>query len=619
MLHGMELKLAFIGFAGIAAQWLAWRFNLPAIAVLLLAGLLAGPFTGFLDPAADFGDVYKPVITLSVALILFEGGLTLNFRQIRETSTAVRRIIIAGGPLVWLFGTLAGHFAGGLSWQTAIILGALLVVTGPTVIMPLLRQAGLKQRPASLLRWEAIINDPIGALLAVISFEVFLVLNNVNEVDNLLVNGLIAALIALPGAWFFAKGIAWLFIYGHIPEFLKAPVLIAAAVSASAITNHFLEEAGLLTVTVMGIALANARLASLTEMRRFKETITVLLVSVVFILMTASLQLETILSLGWDAVAFVLATLFVVRPLAIFIATINAGLTWQERLLTAWIAPRGVVAVAVAGLFGSSLVNQGIEDGGRMIAYTFAVVAATIILHGFSLPLLARLLDLRVTTKPGILFVGSSPWTIAFAGKLQSLDVPVLLADHNWNRLQQARSISLPSYYGDVLSENAHHEINLSQWDAVIAASDNEAYNALVCTELGPDIGRTNVFQIGARSSIGRERGLHFTVGGRQLMESGMEFEELNDRLREGWQFISVRLSKDTHYGSVTDRFGEKDQLICWMRPSGDFVFPGRTDEVHPPEEATLVIFGPGDNGLRKSNGNSPSNALQDGDSENGQ
>ena len=258
-MHGIEMKLALVGLAGIAAQWISWRFSLPAIALLLLTGLAAGPLTGLLDPVRDFGEVYRPVISLAVAIILFEGGLTLNLKEIRETSKAVRRIIIIGGPLVWLFSTLSAHYAGGLSWQTAILLGAILVVTGPTVIMPLLRQARLQKRAASLLRWEAIVNDPIGALLAVLSFEIFLVINNVHEAENLLFNGLIAALLALPGAWLFSKFIVWLFLRGHIAEYLKAPFLLVAALIANTVTNLFLEEAGLLTVTVMGIILANSR------------------------------------------------------------------------------------------------------------------------------------------------------------------------------------------------------------------------------------------------------------------------------------------------------------------------------------------------------------------------
>lgn len=592
-MHLIELKLALIAFAGIAAQWLAWRVYFPAIVLLLFTGLIAGPFTGFLNPVEDFGDVYRPVIALAVAIILFEGGLSLNFSEIRETSKAVRRIILIGGPLTWLFGTLAAHFIGGLSWQTSILLGAILIVTGPTVIIPLLRQARLTPRAASLLRWEAIINDPIGALAAVLSFELFLVINNVHAAENLLGNTVLAALIALPGAWLLAKGLVWLFIRGHIPEFLKAPVLIVTAIAANSLTNLFLEEAGLLTVTVLGIVLANSRIASLAEMRRFKETITILLVSGVFILLTASLKMETLTALGWDAVAFVALILFVVRPLAIFIATTGAGLSWQERLLSAWIAPRGIVAVAISGLFGSTLVARGVEDGDRMIAYTFAVVAATIILQGLSLPILARVLRLRSTEKPGILFVGASKFSAAFAEKLQSLDVPVMIADDNWDRLRHARASNLPTYFGGVLSEHAHHNLNLKAWAAVIAASDNQAYNALVCTEFGPEIGRSNVFQIGHREGEGSREDLHFTVGGRPLMRPGLDYEALQERLDAGWGFQSTVLEEKTELDVFRASQPEDTHLLLWFEPGGEFVFSTNDTKAVPGKGHVVVTFGP--------------------------
>ncbi|MGB7285624.1 MAG: sodium:proton antiporter [Salaquimonas sp.] len=591
-MHSIELKLALIGFVGIAAQWIAWRIHLPAIALLFLAGLIAGPFTGYLNPAADFGDVYRPMISLAVAIILFEGGLTLNFKQIRETSKGVRRIILFGGPMVWALGTLAGHYVGGLSWQTAILLGAILIVTGPTVIMPLLRQARLKSRPASLLRWEAIVNDPIGALCAVISFEIFLVLNNVHNAENLITHGLAAGLIALPGAYFLAKGLVWLFINGQIPEFLKAPVLVATALAANAVTNMFLEEAGLLTVTIMGITIANSRMASLAEMRRFKETITIMLVSAVFILLTASLQMETILSLGWEAAAFVFAILFVVRPVAIFLATIGAGLSWQERVLSAWIAPRGIVAVAVAGLFGATLVEQGIEDGNKMIAYTFAVVASTIVLHGFSLPILARLLDLRSAAKPGILIVGGSPWSVAFAERLNALEIPTMIADENWNHLRHARSKNLPTFFGDVLSEHAHHEINLNVWGSVITATDNDAYNALVCTEFGPEIGRNRVFQIGDRGGENHKRELHFTVGGRSLTKPGHDYSELNERLRDGWTFNATRITNEFSFEEYTQSRPEASIILFWIKSGGEFVFATTNPNSTPQIGARIISFG---------------------------
>lgn len=599
-MHDIELKLALLGFAGIAAQWIAWRIHLPAIVLLLIIGLIAGPVTGYLNPAIDFGDVYKPVISLCVAIILFEGGLTLNFKEIAETSTAVRRIIIFGGPMVWALGTLAGHYIGGLTWQTAILLGAILVVTGPTVIMPLLRQARLKPRPASLLRWEAIVNDPIGALLAVVSFEIFLILNNAGDAEHFLTNGAIAAVIALPGAYFLARFLAWIFTNGHVAEFLKAPVLVAVAVAASSFTNIFLEEAGLLTVTVMGITLANSRMASLTEMRRFKETITILLVSGVFILLTASLKISTMQGLGWEVVGFVAAMLFVVRPVAIFIATIGSGLTWQERLLSAWIAPRGIVAVAVAGLFGATLVEQGISDGEKMVAYTFAVVAATILLHGFSLPILARILNLKSAAKPGILLIGGSPWSTALASKLLATEIPVQIADENWNHLKSARAQNIPTYYGDILSEHAHHEINMASWASVITATDNDAYNALVCTELGPEIGRGNVFQIGHREGGGNKRELHFTLGGRPLMRPGFDFTELDDKIQNGWVFSSSILTKEYDYNDHLETIDDEAIILFWSRANGSLIFPSINPNAVPGEGDLIITFGQKNNPATK-------------------
>lgn len=595
-MHDVGIKLALIGFAGIAAQWLAWRIHLPAIALLLVAGFVCGPLTGFIDPIHDFGEVYRPVVSLAVAIILFEGGMTLNFSEIRETSKAVRRIIIIGGPIVWLLGSFAGHYIGGLTWQTAIVLGAILVVTGPTVIMPLLRQANLKSRPASLLRWEAIVNDPIGALFAVIAFEIFLVLNNVHDAENFIAKALLALIVAGPLAWAFAKLIIWAFIRGHVPEFLKAPVLVTCALIAFAATNLLLEEAGLLTVTVMGITMANSRIASLTEMRRFKETITVLLVSAVFIMLTASLKMETLYELGFEALFFVGAILFIVRPIAIFLATIDTGLSWQERLLTMWIAPRGIVAVAVSGLFGAALVDQGVADGGKMLTYTFAVVAASILLHGFSLPILAKLLSLKSAERPGILFVGSSQWSSTFAEKLQSMEIPVLIADNNWNRLQYARSKNIPVFFGDALSESAHHHLNLQKWSKVIAATDNDAYNALVCTEFGPEIGRSNVFQIGDRSvSEGESKrsDLHFTLGGRQLTKPGLNFTDLRRKTDRGWAFSSTQITPEFTYEDFLQSREEGTIVLFWQKPGGTFNFQSNNEGSEPGDGNVIVTFGP--------------------------
>lgn len=580
------LKLAVVGIAGIAAQWFAWRLHLPAIVLLLVAGFVAGPATGFLNPAEDFGSIYRPMVSIAVAIILFEGGLTLNFKEISETSTAVRRIIMYAGPLTWGMAAYAAHHIGGLSWPTAIVLGAILVVTGPTVIMPLLRQAQLDARPASLLRWEAIVNDPIGALFAVVAFEIIMVYIGLHQVDNLVLLVVIGFGLAIGGGWAAAKLIVWSFVRGHVPEFLKAPVLLTSVVAVYAATNMVLEEAGLLTVTVMGMVLANSRIASLTDMRRFKETITTLLVSGVFIILTASLSIDDIRSLDWRAALFVAALLFVIRPVAILLATIRSGATIQERLLSAWIAPRGVVAVAVSGLFGTLLADIGVEDAGRMVAFTFAVVVTTIVLHGFTLAPLASFLKLKKASKPGILIVGGSRWSTALAVKLKEAEVPVMLADQNWNHLAEARLANIPVYFGEVLSESAHHSIDPKRFSNLIATGDNDAYNALVCTDFGPELGRSHVYQIGRIDEKAR-KALSFTLGGRSLTKTPVSFLDLREKLLQGWTFQLTRLTDEFNWEAYEASRPEGALILLWIKPSGTIVFastsatsPGQNDRI---------------------------------------
>jgi hypothetical protein len=234
----------------------------------------------------------------------------------------------------------------------------------------------------------------------------------------------------------------------------------------------------------------------------------------------------------------------------------------------------------------------GVPDGEKMIAYTFAVVASTIVLHGFSLPILAKTLDLKSSSKPGILIVGGSPWTTAFAEKLQSLEIPLLIADSNWNHLRGARSKNLPTFYGDVLSEHAHHEINMGVWATVITMTDNDAYNALVCTEFGPEIGRGNVFQIGSRGGENAKRELYFTRGGRPLFKPAMEFTELQSNLREGWVFSSTALTKEMNFEKFKAARPENSVILFWFKPGGAFVFPATNPNSTPGDGSIIISFG---------------------------
>uniref|UniRef100_UPI003563815C cation:proton antiporter n=1 Tax=Actibacterium sp. TaxID=1872125 RepID=UPI003563815C len=511
------MAFALIGGLGVGSQWLAWRLRMPAIVLMLLAGLAVGPGLGLFDPARDIGPLVGPMISLAVAIILFEGGLTLNLHSLADAAVGVRRLVIIGAPLGWLASALTLHYVAGLGWEAASVFGGIMIVTGPTVIAPLLRTARLKRRPAALLQWEAIVNDPVGALAAVLAFESVVVLQTALTVEHALMALVVgigfAALIGLAAGW----GLSTAFRRAWVPEYMKVPALFALLLAVFALSDTVLHESGLLAVTVMGLYIANADLPSYAELRRFKEHATVLLVSGVFILLAASMKIETLTALDWRALAFVAAVILVARPFTVLIALAFSAIPWRERFLVALTGPRGVVLVAVAGLFGDRLAALGIADGARIGALAFALVAATVVLHGFTLAPLARFLGLTGGEVPGVMLVGASNWTLGFAETLQKAGVPVLIVDANRSRLRAAREAGLPTFFGDILSESAEANIELASYGIIVAASDNDAYNTLVATDLAPEFGRENVHQLKRAGQDISRHALPATLGGKKI------------------------------------------------------------------------------------------------------
>ncbi|MDX1269555.1 MAG: cation:proton antiporter, partial [Oceanisphaera sp.] len=295
----LPLALAVILASGIFCQWLAWRFRLPAIVLLASAGLLLGPFTGWIQPQEDFGGGLSAVIPLFVAVILFEGGLNLELHELRGAAQVVRRLTSVGVLLAWLAGSLTAHWVGGLSWPVALLLGAILVVTGPTVIIPLLKHANINRRTASYLKWEGIINDPLGVLLAVLVFQYFVYSGNGVALQSVLGSLVLAVAVAVALGGGLGYGLGYAFRRSWVPEYLKAPVIIAWVILINALSNLVQHESGLLAVTIMGVVMGNMGLRSIDEMRRFKEYITILLVSFLFVVLTASLDPDLLTHLNW--------------------------------------------------------------------------------------------------------------------------------------------------------------------------------------------------------------------------------------------------------------------------------------------------------------------------------
>jgi NhaP-type Na+/H+ or K+/H+ antiporter len=582
---------AVIGVAGVGAQWLAWRFRLPAIVLMLAAGLILGPVTGILVPTRDLGVIIQPMIALAVAVILFEGGLTLSFKQLADARPAVKRLVYIGAPLGWILSSLALVFGAGLGWQSAIVFGGIMIVTGPTVIAPLLRQAKLTTRPAQILQWEGIVNDPIGALVAVIALEIVLVTQTGmtwgEAFGQLLFGAGFAALIGVLAGFMVIQS----FRRGWVPEYMKVPLLFVAVLAVFSGADSLLHESGLLAVTVMGLVIANADLPSYHELHRFKEHATILLVSGVFILLAAGISFDTLAQLNWwRAGLFVAMVVLIARPLTVLISLLGTRLPMKERLLIAFTGPRGVVLVAVSGVFAERLVAEGIEDGALIAPLAFVLVLVTVILHGFTLAPFARRLGLTSGEKPGLIIVGGSLFATGLAKALEKAGVNVLITDPNRDHLRTARAAGVPTFYGDILGELAEHNVEFIAYTGILSASDNDAYNTLVATDLAPEFGRENIWQLARHKEDRARHALPSQLGG-QTIEGNRTLAQYLELIGEGWTFRTTRLTEE--YRLDQWREGRSERISLAVVQADRLWFIGNEDELADKPDVRIVAMLP--------------------------
>jgi NhaP-type Na+/H+ or K+/H+ antiporter len=594
MKEHLILVFMLIGFVGIGAQWLAWRLRLPAIILLILGGLIVGPGLGWIQPSKDLGNLLQPIIGLAVALILFEGGLNLRWHEYKETGVNVNRLVSIGLLLTWLLSSLAAHYLGNLSWPVAILFGAIIIVTGPTVIIPLLKQARLQRRGAALLKWEGIINDPIGALIAVLVFEYFAASEHHPELadmaGNLGLAILVSSLIGIAAGY----ALGWSFRRDHVPEFLKSPVMLVSVIIVYTAVNHVQEEAGLLAVTIFGVVLGNQELRSIEELRRFKEYITILLVSGVFVMLTADIDISILSMLNWNSVALLICIVFVVRPLTVYLSTIGTGIAWQDRTLLAWIAPRGIVAAAVAGIFAPQMVDRGYEGAEQLLPLVFSLIVITVVLHGLSIKWLARKLGLAAENPHGLLIVGASPWSVELAKIIQERNVPVILSDSSWHHLRFARMTGVSTHHGEILSERSEEKLELNAMSHVLAATANDAYNALVCTRFAPEFGRNSVFQLPhlEKHEVDK-KAMARTIRGRIAFGENARYEDLMRRHYQGWVFRKTLLSENYDYQTLLKEKNENTILIAIVDDQGEIKFYPIDESVEPETGDTVISFGP--------------------------
>jgi NhaP-type Na+/H+ or K+/H+ antiporter len=584
MAEALAIGVLTVLVGGVTVQWLAWRFRVPAIVLLLAVGLLAGPVFGIIHPSRAMGATLSPLVGLAVCIVVFEGGLALNIRELRAAGEGVLRLTVVALPISFVLGTLAARACTGMAWGAATLYGAITVVTGPTVILPLLRHTRLDRRVASFLKWEAIVNDPIGALLAAVVLDVATTHGaGFEDVATRVVAGAAFAVALGIGA---ALLVRFLFTRDLMPEPLKTPVLLALAMGVYVLGNLGVSEAGLIAATVFGMMLANLRVPGIAELRRFKESLVVLIVSVLFITLAANLDRHVLTQLSWPLIGLTTVMLVIIRPTAIGLATLRSGLSWQERAITGWIAPRGIVAAAVAGVAGLRLQAAGVPGAALVMPAVFALITATVILHGFSLGPLAQLLKLRLGSNPGLAIVGASDWSTGLAACLAEAGVSVLLVDTYAGALAPARALGLPVLQAELLSEHGEEALESRAIDWVLAATPNDIYNGLVCARLGGELGRERVFQTGPTGGLDPHRWVSRDWRGKVLGAPPWEASALSGRYAAGWRFAVVTVADE---GVVPDG---RVPLI-YVR-NGTITLVSVEDEAMPRAEAgdKAVVFG---------------------------
>jgi NhaP-type Na+/H+ or K+/H+ antiporter len=592
-MEDIGLAIALILLVASLCQWLAWRVRLPAILFLLLAGMLAGPVFGVLDPDALLGDFLMPTVSLSVAIILFEGSLTLDFREIRGFSQVVQRMITVGALITWLVVAVGTRMVFGFSWEISALFGAVVIVTGPTVIVPMLRTVRPNRKLANILRWEGIAIDPVGALMAVLTFEFILAATMQAALGDVVLLFLQAVLAgSLIGV---VAGIAlgWILSRNLMPEYLHNLATLSLVLLAFTISNAITHESGLLAVTVMGMWLANRREVDIHPILNFKEHLSLLLISVLFILLAARIDLAQLQSLGWQALVLLGVLQFVARPAKILVSTLGQDVSWRERALLAWIAPRGIVAAAISAIFAERLLARGYTEAALLVPLTFTMIIGTVLLQSATARPLARLLRVAEPSPRGFLIVGSNHFSRALALALQEHDFRCVIADTNWDDLRPARMAGLETYYGNPASEHAEAHLDLSGIGGLLALSRQRHLNYVAAVHFRNEFGGQRIHTVTAPADekvTGKRRAAD-TYAGNRLFGEDVSYADLVSAVMRGRKVTSTTLSSEFSWESYQHEYG-RERMPLFVIDRQGFIQPFTVEaELHPGKGAEIIAL----------------------------
>ncbi len=533
------LQLVFILAVGTICQIAGWRLKVPSILLLLVAGIISGPIFGVLHPDALLGDVLMPFVELAVAVILFEGGLSLTKTELGKVGSVVLRLITVSALITWVLLGILAYTILSLSGPASAVLGAILVVSGPTVVIPLLRLIRARAPVEPVLRWEGILIDPIGVILTVLVAEVCEAGVDFSAPGHVALGILIALTVGCGLGWIGALILRLTIGRNRVPDQFIVPLTLTVLFSLVFLSNLLHEQSGLLTSTIMGLIVARNQKTWVHTVEDFIGHTQMMFIAVLFIILAARLDPSYFDHFDLNLCLFILAAIVIVRPIAVFISTIGTSLSFGEKFAISALAPRGIVSAALASLVGASLAKANIPGMEAIAPYTFATIIGTVAIYGIFSPWIFKLCRVQQLANEGVMFAGGGPIATSIAKVLTELGFRTLTVDSQSFNIRRTKALGLEAYQGNILSDGIQEEVNLEGLGKLLAFTPNDEANSLATVEFRHIFGSNNVFQLSSARSGGSK------AAGRVFATKDLTLEKLEDLWFQGYRPFSRKIDKN--------------------------------------------------------------------------
>ena len=601
------LELAGIIILGILAQWVAWRFKIPAILPLILIGLLVGPIaaefltddkTKYIEPIWNGtyglfpGDGLYYFVSLAISIILFEGGLTLKRDEIKNVGPVITKLITLGSSVTFFGAGFLAHYIFDLSWEVSFLFSGLIIVTGPTVITPILRNIPLRKDISAVLKWEGILIDPIGALVAVLVFEFISVGGGSGFTKTALTEFGKILLFGTSFGFTFAHALTFVINKKWVPHYLLNVVSLSTVLFVFVESEIFAHESGLLAVVVMGMVLGNGKLKNLKELLYFKESLSVLLISILFILLSANINMVDLMLLyNWKTALLFFLIVFIIRPLGVFLSTYKSNLKFKEKLFISWVGPRGIVAAGIASLFGSKLLKQGVEGAEYITPLVFMIVLGTVLLNATTARLFAKIVGVFLKNSDGILIVGASKASRLIANYLQNSGKRVVLIDANASFIEQSNNQGLEAYVVNIYDDDLTDNIELNDIGYLIALSGSDAVNKFAVKNFATTFGEHGSFRLISADEV-KSQDFEFKS---QFFTPKDDYINLSEAVRDFPNLYEIIIDSDKDYKQTLEKLhNQLESIPLFVKTSSNNIFVINEFESKniPKEGVTLIYVG---------------------------